>query len=129
ACGVDPCGKRVVYCTCAREGREERRMNVHHTLREAVEEGGGEQVHVARQHDEVDATQLEPVCDVAVACVTVCVLSEVEDARRNTGSLCSLERADRGAIGRNGGDRKPRVDERLQVAALARDEDADHASS
>src|SRR3954447_25954646 len=40
---------------------QERRMDVHHGVREAVEKCGREQVHVTGEYDDADPLPLEPV--------------------------------------------------------------------
>ena len=51
----------------AGERRQQRRVDVDHALREAREERRVEQLHVAGEHDELDAALLQPVGDRGVA--------------------------------------------------------------
>src|SRR3954454_24028717 len=55
----------------AREGREERRVHVDDAAREAPDERLAQQLHEAREHDELRAALLEPVAERLVAGVAI----------------------------------------------------------
>jgi hypothetical protein len=65
--------------------RQQRRVHVDDASREAVEERLRQQVHVAGEHDELDAVLLEPGRHHEVALVAVGVAVEREVAGRNAG--------------------------------------------
>src|SRR5919198_637877 len=77
--------------------------------------------------DELDAVLLEPGGHRGVALLAALVVRGVENAGGDPGRLGPGERAHVRLVGRHRPDRKPAVDERLEVGALPADEDADHA--
>src|SRR5437764_3155472 len=113
----------------ARELRQERRVDVDDPVGEPLEERLRQQMHVAREDDEVNAAKLEPVGELRVAVRAIRVALEREDARRDAGGARPFERSHAVLIRRHACDREPRVDQRLQVRPLAADEDTDHRSS
>ena len=102
-------------------------MGVHDPV-EALEERGPQQVHVARADDERHAVPDEPVGHGRVSLLAALVVVELEDGRRDAGRCGPLERPRAGLVRRDRRDGQPRVDQRLQVRALARDEHADHVT-
>ena len=119
-------GERVLDRARAGKRRQQRGMDVDDPLREAVEERVREQVHVAGADDQADAVGLEPGGHRGVALLAA--PAQLEDRGRDPGRLGALERAHAGPVRRDGGDRQPLVDQRLQVRPLAGDEDADHST-
>ena len=67
--------------------RERTRMDVHDTLREALEERGCEEMHVPGADDELDTVGLEPVSHRAVAGFSVRVALERKDLGGHTRRL------------------------------------------
>src|SRR5262249_40233985 len=108
---------------------EEGGVDVDDATGEAFEEGSCEEVHVAGEDDEIDATKLQPIGDLSIARGAVRKPFEREDATRDASSIGASER---GCVGSVGGDRRDReagIDQRLQVGPLARHQDSDHASA
>ena len=102
-------------------------MRVHDPV-EALEERGPQQVHVPGADDQRHAVSDEPVGHGRVSLLAALVVVELERRARDSGRLGPLERPRTGSVR---GDRRhgqPRVDQRLQVRALARDEHADHVT-
>ena len=124
---VDAGSKRVGDRVRAGEGGQERRMDVDDALREAVEERLRQQMHVPGEDDELDAVLLEPGCEHEVALGPVGVAVERERRGRDAGLARADERVRVAPVRRDRRDRQPRVEQRLQVGAVAADEHADHA--
>src|ERR687887_1353069 len=128
-------GRLDTGCQCVvdrvrpRKLGQERRMDIDDALGKALEERLREQGHVTGEDDEVNTPELEPVRELAVACLTVGVAVQLEDAGRDPGGRRALERRHAGLVGRDCRNRQAGVDQRLQVRAPAGDEDADHRSS
>ena len=109
-------------------------MHVDDPVGEARHEAGVEDRHVAGQHDELDALGQQPVGDGAVALRARAVLRAQEHPRRDARRRRAVEGTRRGLIA---GDRDDLdlpavelVEQRLEVGALARGEDAHpHAAS
>ena len=68
---LDAVRERLLDRADAREGRQQRGVDVDDPLREAREERGLEQLHVAGEHDELDAGSVKPVGHRRVARVPV----------------------------------------------------------
>ena len=79
-------------------------MHVQDGAREARQEPGREDRHVAREHDEPHPVRVEPVGDRRVARRPVGVLVEREDGGRHPGRPRPLERAGRRLVGGDGDD-------------------------
>ena len=105
---------------------QRRRMDVHDAVREAGEERGAQELHVARAHYEVDAVPFEPVGHRRVARLAVGMVAQEEDTGSDTRASRALERSSVGSVGRDRNHRKLHVEQRLQVRALPAHEDADH---
>src|SRR5436305_2990742 len=88
--------ERLLDRVRAREVRQERGVNVDDAFREAIEERLRQEVHVAREHDELDAVLLEPRRhhEVALLAVVVAVEADVAvgtpAARARTSAWASL---------------------------------------
>src|SRR4051812_9669808 len=113
----------------ARECREQRRVHVHDPVREAPDEHRGEQLHEPREHDQLRAAGLDPVAQGRVALRPIPVLLLREHRCLDACGLSTLEPARVRAIRPHADDLdvtavEP-VDQRLEVAPLARDEDDD----
>ena len=104
-------------------------VDVDDAVREAGEEAGRQQLHVAGADDEADAVLLEPVRHHGVALLAARELVEREGGRRHVRPFGPLERARIRPRGGDGVDGQPRVEERLEIRALAADEDADHPAT
>ena len=86
-----------------------------------------EEVHVAREHDELDAVLLEPAWPSRGRAPRGRMAVERERRRRDARLACrAIERVRVLAVRGDGDDRQAVVDQRLQVRAVAGDEDADH---
>src|SRR3954470_4056508 len=114
----------------AGEGGQQRRVDVDDPPREAADEGRAEDLHEAREHDQLDPALLEPVRERAVALRAVGVVARGEDGRRNARGSSALQPAGLRAIGDDCHDLDPvapmrRVEDRLEVRALARDHHRD----
>src|SRR4051794_37882334 len=112
-----------------REGRQQRRMHVHDLVRKAPDEPRREQLHEAGQHHEPGAAALDPVAEDGVALGPVAVVLLREDRSLDARGTRPLESARVGAVRADAGDlhvlAMEGVDQRLEVAPLARDEDGD----
>ena len=126
---LDARRERVVDRARAGELGQQRRVHVDDALREAFEERGREQVHVAGADDDADAVLLEPVRHRRVALLPVGEALQLERARGDAGRAGPVERAHALLVRRDRDDRQLRVEERLEVRALAAHEDADHAGT
>jgi hypothetical protein len=110
-------------------------VDVDDALREAAQERGVDELHVAGEDDELDAGAGQPVGHRRVARAAVRVLGDREDAGGDTRGGGALERAGAGLVGADGDDLDAlaavdAVEDRLEVGALAGGEDADlHAAS
>jgi hypothetical protein len=110
-------------------------VDVDHALREAGEERGGDELHVAGEHDQLDAGRRQPVGHREVARGPVGVFGRREDARGHAGRAGPLERAGLRFVGPDGDDLDAfapvhTIEDRLQVRPFPRGEDADlHAHS
>ena len=128
-------GERLLDRADARERGQQRRVHVDHPAREAREEGGVDELHVAREHDELDPRAVEPRRHREVARPAVGVLRGRERAHRHAGRRGAVQRAGTRLVRAHGHDLDAVaavhvVEDRLQVRALARREDADvHAAS
>ena len=120
-----PGRERLVDRARARELRQERRVHVDDPLAEAVEERRRQQVHVARADDQPHAPLLEPVRHRGVPLHAVVVVLERERGGGDARGRRPLERARVGPVGRDGAHGQPRVEQRLEVRALAADEHSD----
>ena len=113
----------------AREGRQQRGMDVEDPVGEARHEAGVEDRHVAGEHHELDPLLGQPVAHGGVARGARPELRAQEDPRRHARGPGALERARRGLIAGHGDDLDlaavDAVEQRLEVRALARGEDAD----
>ncbi len=89
--------------------------------------GRREQMHVAGEHDRLDAVLLEPGRHHEIALLAVDVAVERKGGCRYPRGACTNESVGVFAVGGDGSDREARVDQGLQVRAVPRDEDADHA--
>ena len=96
---------------------------------EAREEDRSEEVHVPGADDELGAVLAEPVGHRRVALLARGVVGKLERPGGHSGRSRALERGRLRDVRRDGDDRQVGVEERLQVRAASRDEDADHASS
>ena len=109
-------------------------MHVDHALREAGEEARVEQLHVAGEHDQLDAGAREPVGDREIPRAAVAAL-DGERPRVDAGRARPLERAGLRLVRADGDDLDAlapvdAVEDRLQVRAVPGGEDADpHAAS
>src|SRR5436190_6691454 len=104
-------------------------MDVDDAVAEPFQERGGQNLHVAGEHDEVDIVRREPLGKARITFFTARVVGRREDACVNACVARALERADAGLVRRDACDRESRVDEGLEIRSLAADEDADHESS
>ena len=102
-------------------------MDVDDPVRKTVEERRRQQVHVPRQHDDLDAVLLEPGRHHEVALLARVVAVERERRSRDARGPGPLERARLLPVRRHRPDRQPGVDQRLEVRPLAADEHADHS--
>ena len=105
---------------------QRRGVRVDDAAGEALEEAAPQQVHVPGADDQVDAVLDQPVGHRRVARLAVVEVVELEGGGRDPGRLRPLERARVGLVAGDRDDRQALVDQRLQVRALAADEDADH---
>src|SRR4051812_25979913 len=116
--GVDAC-----------EGRQQRRVDIDDRVREARNEAGRQQLHKPRQHDQLGAERLDPVRQRCVALRTVGVVGRREHRGLDAGGARPLQTPGLRPIRAHPDDLDvvpvQRVDQRLQVAALARDENHD----
>ena len=113
----------------AREGGQQRGMDVEDPVGEARHEARVEDRHVAGEDDELDALGLEPIGDCGIALGPRAVLRAQEYARRNAGRRRPGQRRRRRLIA---GYRDhldlvavDAVEQRLEVRALARGQDPD----
>ena len=110
-------------------------MDVDHALREARQEARIQQLHVAREHDELDPGRLQPVGHRQVAGAPVLELRARERPGGHAGAARPLERPRLRLVGAHGDDLDAfapvdRVEDGLEIRALAGGEDADlHAAS
>ena len=88
----------------AREVGERRGMDVDDTLREALEEGRPQQVHVPGTDDELHPVLCQPVGHREIARIAIVELLELEARRRHSGRGCAGERAGTGSVGCDGDD-------------------------
>src|SRR3989440_8957390 len=128
-----PVGERLVDRVHAREGRQQGGVDVDDPPGEALYERGAEQLHEAREDHEVDAPLRKPVAEGGIALLPAPVAPSLENARLDAGIRCSRESARIRVVRPDGDDLDPltglhRVDQRLEVRSLARDEDA-HAEA
>jgi hypothetical protein len=99
-------------------------MDVDDPAGEAADEARAEQLHEAREHDELGAAGLDPVAERVVARVAVGMVGDREDRRLDSGGGRPLE-APRALTARaDADDLDPvapvdGVEQRLEVAALA----------
>src|SRR5947209_11731969 len=105
-------------------------MDVDDAAREAANELRSEHLHETRQNEQVDLVLLEPVGHRVVALAAVAEVARAEDACLDVGDASALEAARVRPVGRHAHDLDAvaavdLVEDRLQVRALARDEDAD----
>ena len=105
-------------------------MHVHDAAGEAADEGGREQLHEAREHHKLRAALLEPVAERLVAQHAVGLVGQREDRRLHPRGLGPLEAARLRPARRHAHDLDAvlpvdRVEQRLQVRPLTRDEDCD----
>ena len=132
---LDAVGHGLLDGADAGEGREERRVDVDDALREAREERRVEELHVAGEHDELDAALRQPVGDRRVAGRAAVEVGDREHARRHAGVRRPLERPGAGLVRADGDDidvatAVELVEDGLQVRAVARRQHADlHAAS
>ena len=127
--------ERLLDHAHAREGGQQRGMHVDHAIREAGEEAGLEQRHVAGEHDQLDVAAGEEVGDRGVARRAVGVRGERELGGRHARARRALERGRPRLVG---GDRHDldavaavkSVEDGLEVRAGAGREHADpHTTS
>ena len=124
---LDARRERFLDCVRTREVRQEGRMDVDGG--EAREEDWSEEVHVPGADDELGAVLAEPVGHRRVARLARGVVGKLERPGGHAGRSRAFERGRLPDVRRDGDDRQVGVEERLQVRAASRDEDADHASS
>ena len=125
---VDAGGERFFDRTGAGEGREERRVDVHDPVPEAVEERRSQQLHEARQHDQLDIQLLEPGRHDEIALLPARMAVEAEGGRGDAGGTGALQRIRVLPARRDGDDGQAGVDQRLEVRPVAADEHADHST-
>jgi hypothetical protein len=101
-------------------------MDIHDAALEALEERPTKEVHVPRADHELDSVTLEPVRHRAVAGIAIVVVTEWEELRCDARSRSSLESAYARLVRRDSDDRKAGIEERLEIRALAADQDPDH---
>ena len=101
---------RVADRVRAGERRQERRVDVDDPLGEPAQERLGEEVHVAGEHDELDAVLLEPRRHHEVALLAALVAVEAERRGRDAGLARADERVRVLAVRGDGADRQPVVD-------------------
>ena len=109
-------------------------MDVEDPVGEARHEAGVEDRHVAGEHDELDAPRDQPVAHGGVARGARAELRAQEGPRRHPCRMGALERPRRGLIAGHRDDLDlaavDAVEQRLEIRALARGEDADfHAAT
>src|SRR3954469_9871483 len=109
------------------EGREQRRVDVHDAAGKAADEGRAEDLHEPGQDDQLGPALLEPGRKGVVAVAAVGVVGGGEDTRRDAGGAGAVEPARLRAVGAHGDDLHAvapvrRVEDRLEVRALARDQ-------
>ena len=93
-------------------------MHVDDATRETSEERRPEQVHVAGADHELDALALQPLRHRRVSRVPVGEPLERKRRRRDAHGLGTLERSRARDVRRNGDDRQPRIEQRLQIRPL-----------
>src|SRR3954452_5840723 len=133
---LDPVVDRLLDRADAGERRQERRMHVDDPAREALDEDRREELHEAREHDELGAASVDPIAEFRVALGPVAVVLLAEDGCLDAGLASAFESARLRAVRGNADDRDvvsvDAVDQCLEVAPLARHEDDDrktHAAS
>jgi hypothetical protein len=109
------------------ERREQRGVDVDHPVAESGHELRRQQLHVARQHDQVDPQIGHPIADRAVSRLAIVVVRALEDRRLDPRAASSLERHRVGVVGAHGDDLDPAapvhpVQDRLQVRPRSRGE-------
>ena len=118
----------------AGEGGQQRGVDVDDPVGEARHEARVEDRHVAGEHDELDPLLDQPVAHGGIARGPRAELRAQEDPRPHARGVGTLERARRALVAGNGDDLDlatvNAVQQRLEVRALARREDADpHAAT
>src|SRR5215213_10661423 len=114
----------------AREGGQERRVDVHDPPGEAADEGRREELHEPGQDDQLDAPLLEPVRERLVAPRAVGLLGQREDRGLDMRLLGPFEPTRLRAARHNAYDLDPvapvdALEQRLEIRALPRDQDCD----
>jgi len=128
---LDPVLKRLTLGVDARKRGQERRVHVEDAIGKCLEQRGADEPHEARETHEGHAARRELAGEGAIEGVAAGKRAVIDDHRLDAGAARPLEPAGIGAIRNDDGDRRAqtafgnRVDERLQVAATARDEHAD----
>src|SRR6266540_4198098 len=104
-------------------------MHVDDAIRKAREKRSRQQVHVAREDDQLDAVLLEPAGHDEIAFLPRRVTVQRERRARDLRGARAVQRRRVLAVRSDGEDRQPGIDQRLQVRPFARDEDSDHSFS
>ena len=128
-----PCSTACSIAPHAREGGQQRRVDVEDPVGEARHEARVEDRHVAGEHDELDAPARPASRPWRRRARRAPPNSERRKTRDGTPAACgALERARRGLVAGHGDDLDlaavDAVEQRLEVRALARGEDADPQS-
>src|SRR5436190_7980498 len=122
--------ERLADCIETRERRQECRVDVDDPVPEPLDELSAQELHVSREHDQVDVTLGQPVPDRGVASLTVEVLGTRENRRLDPGVPGALERLRVGPVRNDRRDFDPvavvePVEDRLQVRPGPGDQDGD----
>ena len=103
-------------------------MDVDDPVREAVEEPGRQQVHVAGEDDQATPCSSSQAAIARSRPLAAAYARELEDGGRDPGRARPCERRRSGPVRGDRADRQAGVDQRLQVRALPGDEHADHST-
>ena len=125
----DSRGEDVLDRVRAGEVRQRRRVRVHDPAGEAVDERLAQQVHVAGADHERHALRFEPAAHRVVPLLSRLEVLQRKASCGDTGPPRALQRRRCRPVRRDAGDGEAGVEQRLEVRALAGDQDADHAAT
>src|SRR5436309_1955441 len=126
---LDAMCERVLDRVRAGKRRQQRGVHVQDAAGKALEERCRQELHVAREDDELDASLGEPFRELLVPPLSRLELHHWKGGGLDSGPRGPVERLRLRVVGRDRDDRQARVEQRLQVRPLAADEDADHRIS